>query len=134
MRLPPPADEGEGINMTPVIDVVFLLLIFFLVATRMDRQERELKVVLPEVAQAQPLTMTQEVVVNVTRDGKYKILQKEYSEDHLLALLRESQKKNPHQKVLIRADGRSELQYAARIMGVCQKERIDWRLAALQKP
>ena len=44
--------------MTPVIDVVFLLLIFFLVATEYHQEERELDVVLPEVTQAQPLAMT----------------------------------------------------------------------------
>jgi biopolymer transport protein ExbD len=138
MKLPPAEAEGEVINMTPVIDVVFLLLIFFLVATHFGEQarmERELPVVLPEVAQAQPLAGSPEVVVIVTRDGKYKVEQKPYGEGQLLALLRDWRKKNPHQSVLIRADGRSELKYAARVMGLCIKvdPKLKYRLATLQE-
>jgi CheY-like chemotaxis protein len=50
MKLPLNNTESEGPNLTPVIDVVFLLLIFFLVATRFDQEERELDVELPEVS------------------------------------------------------------------------------------
>ena len=38
MRLPEDTNEAEGPNLTPVIDVVFLLLIFFLVATTYDQE------------------------------------------------------------------------------------------------
>ena len=69
---------------------LFLLLIFFLVATRMDQQERELPVRLPEVTQAQPLATTTELVVNITREGRYKVMQREYGESQLLALLRQA--------------------------------------------
>ena len=62
---------GSGISMTSFMDIVFQLLIFFLVATRFDQEERELPVALPEVVLAQPLAMTPELVVNITRDGKY---------------------------------------------------------------
>jgi biopolymer transport protein ExbD len=136
MKLPPAEAEGELINMTPVIDVVFLLLIFFLVATRFDEQERELPVVLAEVARAQPIaTDSPELIVNVTRDGKYKVNQKQVSDAQLLTLLREWRKKNLHQSVLIRADGRSELKYATRVMGFCaQVDRgLRYRLAVLEE-
>ena len=53
MRLPEDTSDSDGPNLTPVIDVVFLLLIFFLVATRYDQEERELEVDLPEVTEAQ---------------------------------------------------------------------------------
>ena len=58
MKLPADSPESEGPNLTPVIDVVFLLLIFFLVATEYHDAERELDITLPEVAQAQPLAQT----------------------------------------------------------------------------
>src|SRR5205823_2432910 len=104
MRLPEDSAVSEGIDLTPVIDVVFNLLIFFLVATRFDQEERQLPVTLPEVVQAQPLSMTQEVVVNITRDGNYFVAQKEYSEADLFSLLQAIRDKNPHQSVLIRSD------------------------------
>ena len=58
MRLPEENTGNAGPDLTPVIDVVFLLLIFFLVATEYHQEERELEVVLPEVTQAQPLAMS----------------------------------------------------------------------------
>ena len=80
MKLPLDTADSEGPNLTPVIDVVFLLLIFFLVATQYNQEEREVDITLPEVAQAQPLSMTSEIIVNITDDGKYKVATKEYSE------------------------------------------------------
>ncbi|MEK6234286.1 MAG: biopolymer transporter ExbD [Planctomycetales bacterium] len=127
--------EGEGPNLTPVIDVVFLLLIFFLVATRFDQEEKELDVVVPEVAQAQPLTKPpDEIVINVMKDGSYKVLGKTLSEDQLAGMLSQAYMKNQsNQAVLIRGDGASELQYSVRVMGLCNKARItEYRVAAIQ--
>lgn len=134
MRLPEDTSQSDGIDLTPVIDVVFNLLIFFLVATRFDQEERELPISLPEVAQAQPLSMTQELVVNITREGNYKIAQKDYSEAELSSLLRMVKSKNPHQAVLIRSDGETAWKYGVRVMGLCNKAKIEnYRVAALQK-
>src|SRR5689334_4779319 len=105
MRLPPPEQDLGMPNMMPLIDVVFLLLIFFLMASRFEQQERELKVALPEVAEAQPLAMTAELVVNITPQGNYVVAQQQYTEGQLAALLAQARRNNPHQSVLIRGDG-----------------------------
>ena len=133
MKLPPADPEADGPNLTPVIDVVFLLLIFFLVATRYDQEERELDVNLPEVAQAQPLSMTQELIVNISRDGRYRVAREEYSEQQLAALLTEAQRANPHQRVFIRGDGESSLRHALRVMGLCNRAGLDYQIAALEE-
>ncbi|WP_182867560.1 ExbD/TolR family protein [Rhodopirellula sp. JC639] len=46
-----------GANMTPMIDVVFLLIIFFLVSSHLARQESRLPVELPVAATHQPLSV-----------------------------------------------------------------------------
>ena len=54
-------DKGsalDSLSLTPLIDIVFLLLIFFLVATKFAEEERELAVMLPEASEAQPLSIT----------------------------------------------------------------------------
>src|SRR5579884_616387 len=132
MRLPP-SDVELGIpNMMPLIDVVFLLLIFFLMASHFEQAERDLKVSLPEVAEAQPLAMTQELVVNITSEGKYVVAQQQYDEAQLGALLEQARRKNPQQSVLIRGDGRAAWKYGVRVMGLCNKARIDnYRVAAV---
>ncbi len=73
MRLPQQArTRGLGFNMTPMIDVVFLLIIFFLVSSHMASQEIRMKLELPEAASGQKQTddKSPRVVVNVTADGK----------------------------------------------------------------
>ena len=134
MRLPPPEQDLGVPNMMPLIDVVFLLLIFFLMASRFEQEERELKVALPEVAEAQPLTMTQELVVNITAEGKYVVAKQEYGEDQLAALLERTRRNNPHQSVLIRGDGRAPWKHGVRVMGLCNRAKIEnYRVAALQE-
>ena len=133
MKLPTQTDDFDGPNLTPVIDVVFLLLIFFLVATRYDQEERELDVVLPEVTEAQPLSMTPELVINVMRSGTYRIVQQELDERQLSQIIRESHKNNPHQSALIRGDGDAALKHAVRVMGLCNEVGMDYRIAALEE-
>jgi biopolymer transport protein ExbD len=131
-----PASEVDlGVpNMMPLIDVVFLLLIFFLMASRFEQEERELKVALPEVVEAQPLAMTQELVVTITAEGHYLVAKARYSEEQLAALLEQTRKNNPHQGVLIRGDGRAAWKYGVRVMGLCNRAKIEnYRVAAVQE-
>ena len=52
MRLDRSGERDVGINLTPLIDVVFLLLIFFLTATTFSSEEVEMDLELPEAASA----------------------------------------------------------------------------------
>ena len=88
---------------------------------------------LPEVVEAQPIAITQGLIINVTRDGKFKVVRQEYNEVQLARLIREAKKNNPHQTALIRGDGESDLRFAARVMSLCNKAGMDYRLAALQE-
>ena len=91
MRLPRrPRAAGFSINLTPMIDVVFNLLIFFMLATRFADMERQFDVQLPTAGSAQPLTNPpDEIVVNVFGDGRLVVGQQPMSpqqlETHLLA-------------------------------------------------
>jgi biopolymer transport protein ExbD len=134
MRLPSTEVELGIPNMMPLIDVVFLLLIFFLMASRFEQEERELPVVLPEVAEAQPLAATAALVVNITPEGKYIVAQQEYSEEQLESLLTQSHRNNPQQPVLIRGDAHSAWERGVRVMGLCNKAGIEnYHVAALEQ-
>ena len=134
MRLPQSEPELGVPNMMPLIDVVFLLLIFFLMWSRFEKEERELPVKLPEVSQAQPLAMTEELVINITQEGKYVVANQQYSKEQLRTLLEQTRKNNPHQAVLIRGDGRAAWEHGVRVLGLCNKAKIkDTRVAALEE-
>jgi biopolymer transport protein ExbD len=72
MKVPHSQRSGEaGINMTPMIDVVFQLIIFFLVSSHLAKQEVQLKLPLPEAASGQLDTHPDipRLTVNVLADG-----------------------------------------------------------------
>ena len=134
MRLPFVDTDSDGQNLTPLIDVVFLLLIFFLVATRFDEEEREIESRLPEVAEAQPLTKRPaDVIVNITEVGVIRVVRKTYTLEELKVLLHAIGIKNPHQRVQIRADERVAWGYPAKVMGICESEDIEHYCNVLQE-
>jgi biopolymer transport protein ExbD len=72
MRLPKNARRGSiGFNMTPMIDVVFLLIIFFLVSSHLAKQESQLELPLPVANSGTEAVEdnTPRVVINVLPDG-----------------------------------------------------------------
>lgn len=70
MKFPRKARPEEGINLTPLIDVVFLLLIFFMVSTTFTK-ETHLELDLPEATAAPLLEDSGRIDVVVNADGAY---------------------------------------------------------------
>ena len=121
----------DSLSMTPLIDVVFLLLIFFLVATRFAEEEREMNVRLPEASEAMPLTSKpRELFVNIDSDGRYFVSAKMVTLGQLLPILKTADANNPGRaSVIIRADQRCRWKYVVAVMNACQKAKIrDYRV------
>ncbi len=64
--------EDEGINLTPLIDVVFLLLIFFMVSTTFTK-ETHLKIDLPQAVGEPSKTPEEPLEIVISREGNYSI-------------------------------------------------------------
>jgi biopolymer transport protein ExbD len=121
------------LNLTPMIDIVFQLLIFFLVATRFEEEERELDLVLPQASEAMArIAKPKEMFINVDRDGKIILGARQLTATELLAQLRQAQVDNPgRQTVIIRGDERCDLKHIVAVMNVCSKANIrDCRITA----
>ena len=120
-----------SLNLTPLIDVVFLLLIFFLVATKFAEEERELDVLLPEASEAQPLTSKpREMFINIDDKGSYFVTGKILTLDQLYPILRAAWVNNPGRaSVIIRADTRCRWEFVVAAMNACNKANIrDYRV------
>lgn len=133
MRMPS-AEREDELNLTSMIDVVFLLLIFFLVATRFDEEEKLVSINLADILQAQPLTAgAKELVVNITKEGTFNVAGKDYSEEQLIAILHEAAIRNPgNQRVQIRADQEVQFRYPLTVIGVCKREDMPYSYTVLQ--
>ena len=118
---------GKGLEMTPMIDIVFLLMIFFLVASKLDEDDRALDVVLPQAAAAQPLTARpREFVINIDRAGNYFAGARPVRLEELRDLLVQAAADNPaRQTVIVRADEEAAHKFVVAAMDACVQAGIE---------
>ncbi|MEJ2417206.1 MAG: biopolymer transporter ExbD [Exilibacterium sp.] len=116
--------DENGINLTPMIDVVFLLLIFFMVSTTFTK-ETHLQVDLPEASGDRPQEEQKQIEILINADGSYAINGKSLVNkqiDTLKAALKETSggetkmplvitadAKTPHQAVVTAMDAAGQL-------------------------
>jgi len=117
--------EEPNLNLTPMIDIVFLLIIFFMVGTQFSELERELDVQVPSVAQAQPLVgLPDEIVVNIRRDGEIVLDTQVKSLEQLEQALVAARQRYKQQAVMIRGDAQVPYQHVASVLSACHRAEI----------
>jgi len=118
-------NHGASIELTPIIDMVFLLLVFFLVATTFHQTEREMQVALPQAAFAGPIsTSLREIIINVDVDGNIIVSGRTISPQDLQVLIEEAVATNPGQKVTVRGDRRTAYANVVRVLDICKGSGI----------
>lgn len=115
------SEEG-GINMTPMIDVVFQMIIFFVCTAELERKQFDEKIKLamspngPPVEQKDPRTIT----VEVTKDGAIKIARQRYSYPAFQSVLRKAVRQYGQTiPVVIRGDAQTKHEDIRRVMDIC---------------
>lgn len=121
--------------MAPLIDIVFLLLIFFLVTWQFSRSEQDSKVKVPTSTQGKEEHRAQsEIVVNIRSNGDLVINGQALNEKELLRKLRAIVEVYENQPVRLRGDGEITYQTLMGVIDVCQKAGI-WNISfATRKP
>ncbi|MHC4812147.1 MAG: ExbD/TolR family protein [Planctomycetota bacterium] len=119
MRLDTGDPDDGGINLTPLIDVVFLLLIFFLTATTFSREEVEMDLELPEAASGEPAAGDQTIVINIGRDGRLVMNGRGVTEEALHQKLRAAAARDKDRQVLIRGDTEARYGLVAKVLDAC---------------
>ncbi|MCA1805415.1 MAG: biopolymer transporter ExbD [Xanthomonadaceae bacterium] len=118
MNLRPLRREEPEVNLTALIDVVFLLLIFFMVSTTFQR-ESELKIELPEASGEVVEAPVEALEIIIDAQGRYFLKGEQVLNEELPTLRRAIQKALGEQKeppVIIRADARTPHQAVVRAM------------------
>jgi biopolymer transport protein ExbD len=128
-------DEQPTLNLTPMIDIVFLLIIFFMVGTKFTELERKLSVQPPLVANAAPLTVgPQKKIVDVFRDGRIALDRQEVSLSELVARLVAARAEYQDLGVLIRGDGEGPFQNVASVLSACHEAEISKTAISVRLP
>jgi biopolymer transport protein ExbD len=116
---------SPSIDMTPMIDMVFLLLIFFLIATTFHQEEREMQIALPVAQVAGPISMSlREIIVNVDREGQIIIGGRTVTADALQSMVADAVGANPQQKVTVRGDRITAYSNVVRVLDICKNAGI----------
>ena len=121
----PQEEEEFEIMMTPMIDCVFLLLVYFLVATSFTKIEKDITITLPEANNSSVKESgSNEIIVNVRKNGVYVVKQRQVELNMLEEMFKEAKEKDDKPMVIIRGDQYALHQDVVKVMNSCLKEGI----------
>ena len=125
MRPPHQEPEEAKFAMAPMIDMVFLLLVFFMCASHLSQSER-LTLEIPTASKGViPKERPDRWVVNIDTNGTVYSGPKAVSIDELRSQLAARVKENPNTKVYIRADGEARHREVKKVMAAMAEAGID---------
>jgi biopolymer transport protein ExbD len=114
-----------GIQLAPLVDVLLLLLIFFLLTWNAARNENELDVKVPKASSAKEKTSPiGDVVVNVKADGNVVVKRRTLSPTELSDLLKNLVQLNAEQAVVIRGDETGAYRNIVGVLNICSEAGI----------
>jgi biopolymer transport protein ExbD len=126
------------LNMTPMIDCVFLLNLFFMTVTELTRQDDIELLLLPDIANAKADDNPdpERLVINVMKDGAMIVCGSKLTEEQVIdELIKESRLTRTREgvserTVLIKADKRTPFKHIRKLMFMCVQRNIKiWRVS-----
>jgi len=121
--------EEPHINLTPLVDIVFNLLLFLMLATRFAQDEdaeQKFDVQLATAANARPLTaLPDELVIHVAANGKVLLNGRLRTLSELEADLVKAKKNYADQGVVVRGEGQGPYQNVVDVLAVCDRAKIN---------
>ncbi len=118
-------EELPGFQMTAMMDVIFLLLCFFITSTVFSQWEYQVDLTLPSAKSSQmPVRLPGEIILNVARDGSVMVNQRILSQEELDALLKKIATYLPGQPIIIRADKVTSYENFIKVVDACREVGI----------
>ena len=112
--------EAHGMNLVPLIDVLLILLIFFLVTFSMSQREKDLNISVPAADSGAPKDrQVGEIVVNIAREGSFKVNNQVLADEQLGQRFKDIFALNPKQAIIIRADEETVYKNMFRVLDLC---------------
>lgn len=126
LRLPQAEPDDDEIDITPMLDCVFLLLLFFMLTSSFIEEVDVVKITLPKADHPSKVSRDWTVSVSIAADGK--IFYQGKPLDHLDALLDKLKDRNARTKsrsVVLRCDARSEYQLYMQVKNVLKLAGVE---------
>lgn len=123
-------------QLAPLVDVLFLLVIFFAVTFQYAKEEQVMDVSVPaaEEGKEKESRNVGEIIINIKKDGEILVNGQKLTVDELLVKLKNIVALYKDQAVILRGDEITNYQHVIRVLDTCQKAGI-WNIAfATRKP
>lgn len=133
MPFPLPAKSDPRIDLSPLIDVVFQLLLFFVVTTTF-LTDTGIPLELPEAASGQHESVKEEMSVRVARDGGLRFQGEMVSLDDLHEILVAAVKASPSEALTIYGDGQVDYETVIQVMDVARRAHVPGIVLATERP
>ena len=122
-------DDQTSINLTPMIDIVFLLIIFFMVSSHFTSKnsspERDIAITVPRVSDAGALTSPpRHRVVSIYNDGRIALDEEVLAMPQLESKLAAARSQYEQLGVIVRGDGGCQYERVAEVIATCKKLNI----------
>jgi len=118
------ADDDFAINLTPMLDVVFNLLLFFLAATTFAREEVAMDLRLPQARSGAESKGGHQLVVNVFADGRLQVDGRVVTLEALRQKLQAAAARDKDQAVLVRGDKQAQFGIGLQVLDACRLAKI----------
>ncbi|MFC1510368.1 ExbD/TolR family protein [Candidatus Omnitrophota bacterium] len=113
------------IQMAPLIDIIFLTLIFFMTLSVYGQMESEINISVPKSKTSTEVVRSPgEIIINITRDGAFIVNQKRLDVDGLEVMLKKVSNLFPDQPVIIRADENTIHKHVVQVLDSCAMANI----------
>lgn len=113
------------IQLAPLVDIAFWALMFFMIIAVFSQMEVQMNLTLPKSKTAiQSAQSAGKIVINITKDGRFIVNQKEYTGNALAVMLAQVSKLFPNQQVIIRADELTYHKYVIQALDACGRSNL----------
>ena len=128
--------EPTPMQLAPLVDVLFLLVIFFAVTSHFAKSEQVMDISVPAADEGKEKESRNvgEIIINIKTDGAIIVNGQQLTEEELLVKLKNIATIYKDQAVILRGDEVADYKYVIRVLDTCQKAGI-WNIAfATRKP
>lgn len=118
-------DDHVEVQLTSMLDCIFLLLIFFLVSSQLKKVEKELPIELPEANVVKTVKATPDLIsVSVTAKGELFVNGKPVGSAGLRSALRAAAEENPDRRIRLNGDVYAPFRSIVQVLDTCQGEGL----------
>jgi biopolymer transport protein ExbD len=118
-------EEKPEVQLTSMMDCIFLMLIFFLVSSQLKKVEKELPIELPRANTTRDVKSTPDLItVSVNAKGELFVNSKPVGDAGLKNALANAAKENPDRRIRINGDVFAPFRSIVQVLDTCQGEGL----------